>query len=47
MPLEIKNPSRQSCALPEGIEALADLDFDPRDTANCKEAGQVAASTYQ
>jgi len=38
MPLVIDNPSTQSCSLPEAIEALAELGFDPRDESNCAEA---------
>ncbi|MDJ0977048.1 MAG: transposase [Erythrobacter sp.] len=38
MPLVIDNPSRESCSLPEAIEALAELGFDPRDEGNCREA---------
>ena len=38
MPLVFDNPSDESCSLPEAIEALADLGFDPRDEANCQEA---------
>ncbi|MEO0591726.1 MAG: transposase [Pseudomonadota bacterium] len=38
MPLIIDNPSQESCSLPEAIEALADIQFDPRDEGNVKEA---------
>lgn len=38
MPLVIHNRSPESCSLPEAIEALAQLEFDPRDNANCAEA---------
>ncbi|MEO1647293.1 MAG: transposase [Pseudomonadota bacterium] len=38
MPLVIDNPTSESCLLPEAIEALADLNFDPRDEGNCNEA---------
>ncbi len=38
MPLVIDNPSDVDCSLPEAIEALADLRFDPRDEGNCVEA---------
>ncbi|MGB3469809.1 MAG: transposase [Erythrobacter sp.] len=38
MPRIIDNPSLESCSLPEAIEALAQLQFDPRDTAKCAEA---------
>lgn len=38
MPLVIDNPSTQSCSLPECIEALAALDFDPRDPASIDQA---------
>ncbi|MEL6485756.1 MAG: transposase [Pseudomonadota bacterium] len=38
MPLIIDNPSRESCSLPEAIEALAELQFDPRDQGNAEEA---------
>ncbi|MEM7689412.1 MAG: transposase [Pseudomonadota bacterium] len=38
MPLVIDNPSDESCTLPEAVEALADLGFDPRDQDNCEEA---------
>lgn len=38
MPLVIDNQCGQSCSLPEAIEALAQLDFDPRDEGNCAEA---------
>lgn len=38
MPLIINNPSNSSCSLPEAIEALADLNFDPHDEGNCAEA---------
>ena len=40
MPIEIKSSGSQNCTLPEAIEALADLDFDPRDTAYCEEAAK-------
>ena len=40
MPLVIDNPSSESCSLPEAIEALAALDFDPRDEGNCAEAAK-------
>lgn len=38
MPLLIDNLCEQSCSLPEAIEALAAIDFDPRDEANTREA---------
>ncbi|MEO1047915.1 MAG: transposase [Pseudomonadota bacterium] len=38
MPLVIDNPTSESCSLPEAIEALADLNFDPRDEGNGNEA---------
>lgn len=38
MPLVIDIPSQESCSLPEAIEALADLKFDPRDEGSVKEA---------
>lgn len=38
MPQIIDNPSSESCSLPEAIEALAAMQFDPRDTANTREA---------
>ncbi|MEM6584901.1 MAG: transposase [Pseudomonadota bacterium] len=34
----IDNPSDESCSLPEAIEGLADLGFDPRDEGNVCEA---------
>lgn len=37
MPLIIDNPSSESCSLPEAIEALAELQFDPRDEGNVNE----------
>ncbi|MEM6827241.1 MAG: transposase [Pseudomonadota bacterium] len=38
MPLVIDNPIHETCSLPEAIEALADLNFDPRDEGNRNEA---------
>lgn len=38
MPLVIDNPSDDSCSLPEAIEGLADLGFDPRDEGNVLDA---------
>ncbi len=38
MPLVIENPSNEVCSLPEAIEALGALGFDPRDEANCRQA---------
>ncbi|MEM7702107.1 MAG: transposase [Pseudomonadota bacterium] len=40
MPLVIANPSDETCSLPEAIEALADLGFDPRDKGNCQAAAR-------
>lgn len=40
MPLIIEKASDESCTLPEAIEALAELDFDPRDEGNCLEAAK-------
>ena len=40
MPLVIDNPSDESCSLPEAIEALAEIGFDPRDPGNCEEAAR-------
>jgi hypothetical protein len=38
MPLIIENASDEACSLPEAIEALGELRFDPRDAGNCREA---------
>ncbi|MEL7519573.1 MAG: transposase [Pseudomonadota bacterium] len=38
MPFVFDNPSDESCSLPEAIEALADIGFDPRDQGNCAAA---------
>lgn len=38
MPLVIDNPSAQNCSLPEAIEALAALDFEPREEESVAEA---------
>jgi len=40
MPQIIDNPGDQSCSLPEAIEALADIGFDPRDDASTAEAAK-------
>lgn len=40
MPLIIDNPCEESCSLPEAIEALGDLGFDPRDPGHCEEAAR-------
>lgn len=38
MPLILKNVAEESCSLPEAIEALAALNFDPRDSESTAEA---------
>ena len=38
MPVVFENPSSESCSLPEAIESLAELGFNPRDEASCREA---------
>ncbi|MHA7818969.1 MAG: transposase [Erythrobacter sp.] len=40
MPLIIDNPSTEACTLPEAIEALAALDFDPREEESTFEAAR-------
>ena len=47
MPLVIDNPSDESCSLPEAIEALAELGFDPRDDDNCIEAAKCILRARQ
>lgn len=40
MPIIIDNPSFESCSLPEAIEALAALDFEPREDESTREAAK-------
>ncbi len=40
MPLNIETSETEICSLPEAIEALANLHFDPRDGGNCAEAAK-------